>query len=57
MADYKKMYSTLFNAITDVISILQKAQKETEELYISAAAPNITLLEKPVRESNDENKT
>ena len=36
MADYKKMYSVLFNAITTSIDILQKAQAETEEMFISA---------------------
>ena len=34
MADYEKMYSTLFNAITDTIIILQKAQQDTEEMYM-----------------------
>ena len=29
MADYKTMYECLFNAITDVIEILQKAQQKT----------------------------
>ena len=36
MADYKKMYHILFNAITQSIDILQKAQIETEELFINA---------------------
>jgi len=35
MTDYKKMYYELFNAITDSIAALQKAQVATEELYIS----------------------
>ena len=34
MPDYEKMYHKLFNEITDVINILQKAQCETEEEYI-----------------------
>jgi len=46
MPDYQKMYATLFNAITDAIEILQAAQQATEELYISARQPNITLLDK-----------
>lgn len=37
MANYKKMYYTLFNALTDVIAILQKAQEESEEIYIETA--------------------
>ena len=48
MPDYQKMYTTLFNAITDAVEeiqghhdamaeqILIRAQQETEELYISA---------------------
>ena len=48
MPDYQKMYTTLFNAITDAIESIQQhnygaakeiliqAQQETEELYIRA---------------------
>jgi hypothetical protein len=36
MSDYKKMYLILFRTITKVIQILQEAQKEVEELYLSA---------------------
>lgn len=35
MADYKKMYTSLFNDVTDAISSLQRAQQKTEELYLS----------------------
>ena len=35
MVDYQKMYSMLFNSITDAIEILQKAQIDAEEIYIS----------------------
>ena len=47
MPDYQKMYTTLFNAITDAIESIQQhdpavaekiliqAQQKTEELYIS----------------------
>ena len=35
MSDSKSlMYSKLFNTVTDVINILQKAQIETEEIFI-----------------------
>ena len=34
MPDYQKMYTTLFNAVTDSIRLLQDAQREVEELYI-----------------------
>ena len=39
MADYKKMYTILFNKITDVIEELQEVQKETEDLYIDSPEP------------------
>ena len=43
MVDYKKMYLTLFNATEDAINTLEnvtqaliQAQRECEELYVSA---------------------
>ena len=33
--DYQKAYTTLFNALTDCIDLLQKAQQTTEEMYLS----------------------
>ena len=43
MADYKKMYLTLFNATEDAINTMEnvrqaliQAQRECEELYVSA---------------------
>ncbi len=44
MADYAKMYKTLFNSQTEAIAILQKAQQEAEEIYISAPDPDIRVL-------------
>jgi len=35
VADYIKMYDSLFNDVTDAISLLQRAQQKTEELFIS----------------------
>jgi hypothetical protein len=35
MENYKQMYLTLFRKVTYVISLLQKVQQETEEMYIS----------------------
>lgn len=35
MPDYKEMYRVLFSETTKAISILQKAQQRTEEMYIS----------------------
>lgn len=34
MDDYKFMYYTLFNKITDVIQELQEVQRKAEELYL-----------------------
>lgn len=44
MADYKKMYLTLFNATTDAIIRLQEAQQKTEELYIQSGEAPLTTL-------------
>jgi len=44
MADYKKMYTRLFNAATDAVNILQAAQIETEEMYIDHDPTPITLI-------------
>lgn len=35
MPDYQRMYRGLFNAVTDAIELLQKAQQDAEEIYIS----------------------
>ena len=37
MPDYKTMYKKLFIAVTEAIDILQKAQQETEEIYIESS--------------------
>ena len=39
MPDYKTMYRILFQAMALCIRILQKAQQDAEELYISADEP------------------
>ena len=36
MPDYKKLYFSLFNNVSDVIKELQKIQQETEERYLSS---------------------
>jgi len=35
MPDYEKMYSALFNRITDAIATLQEAQQISEDIYIT----------------------
>ena len=47
MLDYKEMYLKLFRATEKAMRILEDAQLECEELYISAPETKITLLESP----------
>ena len=47
MPDWKEMYLTLFRATEKARKILEDAQLECEELYISAPETKITLLESP----------
>ncbi len=47
MPDYKEMYLKLFRATEKAMRILEDAQLECEELYISAPETKITLLESP----------
>ena len=45
MTDPKsKMYTTMFNAVTDAIHILQKAQIETEEIFVSQEGAQVVEL-------------
>lgn len=43
MPDYKTMYLTLFNRVTDVIQELQQAQWEAERLYINGPGLDAVL--------------
>ena len=36
MPDYKKLYFSLFNDVSDVIKYLQRVQQESEDRYISS---------------------
>ncbi|MBE6895218.1 MAG: hypothetical protein E7483_06445 [Ruminococcaceae bacterium] len=55
MADYKSMYYTLFNKVTDVIGDLQEIQQLCEQMYIESEEKtvNIRLAEKTEKEAND----
>jgi len=55
MPDYKNMYETLFRAATQAIMVLQQAQQQTEEMYISAEPPDIRALDR--KEKNDGDDT
>ncbi|MFI3313937.1 MAG: hypothetical protein R3Y62_08620 [Eubacteriales bacterium] len=39
MPDYQKMYTTLFNEVTDTIARLQEIQRQTEEMYLKEETP------------------
>jgi len=52
MPDHAKMYRHVFNAATDAISLLQKAQQVAEEMYISAPEPQVHVL-KPGESDGD----
>ena len=43
MPDFKAMYVELFQSQTKAISILQKAQQTTEDMYIESEPAGITL--------------
>lgn len=43
MPDYKKMYFSLFNAITTTIDQLQSAQREGEDTYIESDDTPLTF--------------
>jgi len=44
MPKYDEMYHVIFRACTKAIDILQTAQQETEEIYISSPEPSLTIL-------------
>ncbi len=46
MADFAAMYRKLFNSQTQAIELLQKAQQDTEEMYITAPDPDIRIFDK-----------
>jgi len=35
MADYRKMYTVLFNDVTEAIALLKGAQVKSEEIFVS----------------------
>ncbi len=56
MADYKEMYQILFRSITSAVAIMQKAQQEAEEIYLSTGMPGIRLLDTEYAENPCEDK-
>ncbi len=51
MADFAAMYRKLFNSQTQAIELLQKAQQDTEEMYMSAPEPDIRFFDKGKQDS------
>ncbi len=45
MPDYKKMYLTMFRASEEAVNLLIEAQRECEEMYVSAPETEIVALE------------
>ena len=44
MPDYQKMYSTLFNQITNSIEQLKSTQQETEEMYMESSDTPVKMV-------------
>ena len=40
LPNYKEMYLTLFNAVTDALELLKQAQQKSEEIYIETDTDN-----------------
>ena len=43
LEDYKKMYYSLFNKITDVINELQNIQQQTEEIFMTQDKSDVKI--------------
>jgi len=54
MPGYKEMYLKLFRASEDAVNPLIAAQRECEELYVSAPEPELKIVKLP--EHGDEKK-
>lgn len=44
MPDYKEMYLKMFRATESAVNILIEAQRECEEMVLSAPEPDVTVL-------------
>ena len=43
MADYARLYRHMFNAATDAVELLKKAQLDAESLYVDSPDPEVQL--------------
>ena len=50
MPDYKEMYLTMIRASEKVINTLAEAQRECEEMVLSAGEPELIVLKRPKRD-------
>ena len=58
MADHAKMYAYLFGEVTKIIELLQTAQQETEEMYISYGLEAISPpTENEGKQQEDDNRS
>lgn len=57
MPDYKAMYLKLFNRVSDAIEILQQAQREGEDTYITDSDEPTPISLETATEAPDENAT
>jgi len=49
MIDYKEMYLTLFRETTKAVATLQRAQQQTEEMYLAGDTENKLLVISPTK--------
>ena len=54
MTDFKEMYIMLFRSMTAAIDILEKAQTETERMYVEAEPPKLTVFPTEETEKNSD---
>lgn len=54
MANYKKMYLSLFNDVSKAIEFLQSAQRKTEELFINSDDELVICLSEHDGSNHDE---
>lgn len=50
MPDYREMYLTMIRASEKAVSILVEAQRECEEMVLSAREPELIVLKSPKRD-------
>lgn len=53
MSDYEKMYSVLFNKITDIVEELKEVQQLTEEMFMKQDHNRIVLLTNKEKDKDD----